>query len=436
MPNPAARAATIGPSPESLRLLKWWRWRVFAATWLCYAGYYFARKPFYIVKADLGRSLDLDATLLGVLGSAYLIAYTVGQFTAGAVGPRLGARLMLLIGMGVSVGAAIGFGFGHSFAWFLVLMILNGLAQATGWSSTVGNMAAWFHRGERGTVMGVWATNFQIGGVLASGLAAWTLARWGFRYAFFSGALVLLGVLVFFFFNQANKPEDKGLPPVVDPADKASANESAAESGQSVRWSKDVWWTVLLIGGTYFGLKFIRYAIWSWAPYVMANNFGLAKDDAGYVSTIFDVAGVAGVIITGWLSDRFFHGRRALVSFLMVLGLVAATLGMVTIGSGSVTAFAVSMALTGFCLYGPDALLTGAGAQDIGNQASAIRAAGIISGLGSAGSVVQELAIGKSYTDSGGDMGPILAMLFGSSLLAAACLAVILVRNRRGNSDL
>jgi OPA family glycerol-3-phosphate transporter-like MFS transporter len=68
--------------------LKTWRWRIFASTWLCYAGFYFCRKPFYIAKSSLGDALHFDATALGVIGAVYLVAYTIGQFVAGAAAWR------------------------------------------------------------------------------------------------------------------------------------------------------------------------------------------------------------------------------------------------------------------------------------------------------------------------------------------------------------
>ena len=208
-----------------------WRWRIFASTWLCYAGYYFCRKPFYIAKSAIGHELSFDATALGVVGSVYLVAYTFGQFASGALGNRLGPRFLLLLGMTVSIAANIGFGLSNSFESFVVLMALNGLVQATGWSGGVGTMANWFRRSERGTVMGFWATNFQAGGVLANTLAAWVLGKWGFRYSFFTGALVLLCVQVFFVFNQRNRPEDLGLPAVDDP------DEPKEGEDQVVAWT-------------------------------------------------------------------------------------------------------------------------------------------------------------------------------------------------------
>ena len=410
-----------------------WRWRVFASTWLCYAGLYFCRKPFFIVKSAMGEELGFDAEKLGWIGFAYLLAYTFGQFASGALGQRIGSRRLLLGGMTLSLIAGVGFGMVEALAGFALLMVVNGVAQATGWSGAVGNMANWFRRRERGTVMGFWATCYQVGGVGANGLAAWVLIRYGYRYAFFAGALVLAAVMLFFFFNQANSPEDKGFEPLVE--DEERAADGSVVSGGSTGWSRQTWITVLLVGVFYFFVKFIRYALWSWAPFFLDRNFGLAGDDAGYIATLFDLFGIGGVIFAGWVSDRLFHGRRAKVAFLMLLGMLAATAAMATFGGRSVLLFAICMGATGFTLYGPDALMTGAGAMDIGSRHGAILAAGIINGMGSIGSVVQEPLIGWMYSHGDGQLEPILWLLMGAAALAAVSLSVVLVRNKLGLSD-
>jgi len=189
---------------------KIWRVRVFAATWAAYAGLYFARKPFSIVKADLEVAFGWDPSELGMLGAAYLLAYTIGQFIAGGLGQKWGARVVLLTGIAVSIGANAAMGFTNSYGTFAVLLALNGLAQATGWSNNVGTMGYWFRREERGRVMGFWATNYQVGGVLANTLAAYMAGKYGFQWSFFAGSMVLMFVWVFVFLNQRNKPEDVG----------------------------------------------------------------------------------------------------------------------------------------------------------------------------------------------------------------------------------
>ena len=72
-----------------------WRIRVFAATWLGYVGFYFCRKPFSATKGALAKETGWDATTLGNLWAAYLIAYAVGQLLASRMGPRLGSSQRL-----------------------------------------------------------------------------------------------------------------------------------------------------------------------------------------------------------------------------------------------------------------------------------------------------------------------------------------------------
>lgn len=274
-------------------------------------------------------------------------------------------------------------------------------------------------------------------GVLANGIAAWVLGAYGFRYSFFAGSLVLLGVWAFFIFNQRDKPEDLGLPPVLSPEElELSSIQGENQSGVEDKiWSRAALINVLLIGTFYFCVKFIRYAIWSWAPFFLAKNYHLEGAGAGYLSTLFDLFGVVGTIAIGILSDRLFQGRRAGISLIMISVMFVSCLLMYFLGSVSVTFFAVAISLVGFSLYGPDALLSGAGAMDIGSRRGATLAAGIINGMGSIGSVVQEVVIGKLYERTGGNLDPIFLILVGSSLAALFLIGVVHLRNRFGYSN-
>ena len=147
-----------------------WRRRVFIATWLSYVGFYFCRKPFSLAKDAMEVQNGWEkAVTVGNIWAAYLIAYAIGQFLASRAGTWLGPRLNLLLGMALSVGVTVAMGVTLS-PWVMAgLVAVNGIAQATGWSGNVGTMANWFHKHERGRVMGVWSTNFTVGS-LASGV--------------------------------------------------------------------------------------------------------------------------------------------------------------------------------------------------------------------------------------------------------------------------
>ncbi len=409
-----------------------WRRRVFLATWLSYFGFYFCRKPFFIVKGSLEREFGWDAEKLALIGTAYLLAYAGGQFLSGAIGNRKGPRVLLICGMLITLGCNIALGFSNHFATFLGFMVLNGLSQATGWAGNVGAMAPWFRRAERGTVMAAWATNFQAGGVAANALAAFALGQFGFRYSFFAGSLVLLLIWGFFVFAQRDRPEDVGLPPLED-----QNVESTVDAAGRSDWTPDVVKNVILLGSFYFFSKFIRYALWSWAPYLLQNQYNLAGDAAGFASTTFDLAGIAGVLALGIISDRCFHGRRIGLSCGFVLVMTAACVALYVFGRSNLVFFTVSIGLIGFTLYGPDAILASAGAIDVGTNRTATLAAGIINGMGSLGSVTQELVFGRVLSKTGESaLETTFAVLVLAAALAATCLSVLVIRSRRGRANL
>ena len=94
-------------------------------------------------------------------------------------------------------------------------------------------------------------------------------------------------------------------------------------------------------------------------------------------------------------------------------------------GQTSIFGFGLCISIIGFSLYGPDALMTGAGAQDIGNIRGATLSAAVINGMGSVGAVSQEIIIGKLYDSSDGEMGLIFFLLMASACCSAFSLWII-----------
>ncbi|MDQ3335638.1 MAG: MFS transporter [Myxococcota bacterium] len=424
-----------------------WRTRIFTTTWIAYFGFYFARTPFNATKADIGKEAGFSATTLGDIGAVYLIAYAVGQFLASGMGTKLGPRRNVLIGMTLSILVTLAMGITLSVPILMGLVLVNGLAQATGWSGNVGTMANWFHKEERGRVMGMWSTNFTVGSLASLWAMAGVLylaARYGgdWRWCFYFGAFVLAIVWVQFYLLQRNRPEDVALAPIDDPttaADESKSPEPVAGGPlppSRIRLSRDAWINLLLVGGFYFFAKLIRYAVWGWAAYFLVNNYFLSTSQSALASTAFSLCGLPGVYVTGYLSDRYFGTRRAGVSTIMMIGMMIATGLLIIFSDSGVVVFVVLLGAVGFTLFGPDALLTGAGAIDIGGRKAATFAAGFISGLGSLGPIVQELVIGRLYDAKGGNLTPIFALLFGSAVMATVFCGILVLRNRSGGKGI
>ncbi|WP_044872328.1 MFS transporter [Pseudomonas sp. LFM046] len=379
--------------------LQRWRVQIFIITWLAYAAFYFTRKAFSVAKLGIGEdpSFELDKATMANLDALYLAAYAVGQFTWGIFADRFGPRVVVLGGLVISALAAIAMGSFATLPLFVTCMLIQGLAQSTGWSGLCKNIGSFFSTRERGQVLGYWSTCYAFGGLVATPFAGW----WAYevshdwRMAFISSAVVVLGVAALFFLLQRNRPQDVGLPPVeVEPQDqKADApREGHWNALRKVLKNR----TVLVLGMAYFLLKPARYAILLWGPVIVYERMpAIGKVASAIVPTAFEVAGLVGPILIGIASDKLFGSRRMPACVLSLVALtVSLALFVPTMQSGSLYLVVGLLFMMGMTLYGPDSMISGSAAIDFGTQEAAGTAAGFVNGCGSVGAILGGLLPG------------------------------------------
>jgi OPA family glycerol-3-phosphate transporter-like MFS transporter len=303
----------------------------------------------------------------------------------------------------------------------------------------VGVLGNWLERKGRGRVMALWATCYQLGSVLAKSFAALMLGVAGAVWSFWGASIVLFAVWIIFYFFQRDKPEDLGFDPIVEEVEvevraDQSSTEAVAEGGIFAGWSRNTIFSVFLMGACYFSFKFLRYALDSWSPLAGEEIFSLSDAHAGYVSTAFDWVGFLGVLFSGWFSDKFFGGRRYQTILFMTVGMFLSFVFLATLGVKSVLLFGIGLALCGFMLMGPDSLLSGVGAIDVGGRKAAIVAAAFINGLGSIGPIFQEEIIG--YTIDNYGYAASFNVMIGMSVVAIFGAVYLAYRSRHGRSAL
>ena len=376
-----------------------WRWTVFAATYLAYAGFYLTRKGFSVAKIGMLKDPDISVTkdALGAIDAAYLIAYAIGQFIWGVMGDRYGARKVVLVGILASIAAGFAMGASSTVLLFGVFFFIQGIAQSSGWGPLTKNVGYWFSVRERGRAYGWWATNYAIGGLIATPFAA--CAAQGFchwRFAFYVPAAAFFGIWLVFLIFQRNRPEDVGLPPIEqyhhEPApvgDELADQTAKRESSWSSILSTLRKPMVLRLAATYFLLKPTRYAILFWGPLMVSERLGTGVAQSGLISVMFELGGPLGVLAAGYASDKLFGSRRIpiCVIFLTLLAVVTFSFGALA-GGGSKWATALTLFAIGFLLFGPDSMVVGTAAVDFGTKKGASSAAGFINGVGSAGAVL------------------------------------------------
>ncbi len=375
-----------------------WRYKILFSTYLAYAGFYLVRKVFGSAKPlllDPEGDYAFDVHGVAYIWTAYLIAYMIGQFINSFIGRKYGPRTLLLGGLGVSIAINVVFGFTNSLPTFIAFMFFNGLVQAAGWPGVVGGIAEWLRKPERGSIMGIWSTNYLLGSVMVKSLAGFMLFHYGVPYAFWACTVAAFVIWWVIYFWQRDKPEDVGLTPIVDHDQDTDDNAVQASTDETVTF-RDYLRIVMnpivpLMGLAYFCIKFLRYALDSWLPTFLSIQ-GMEVDQASYYSTIFDYAGLGGAILAGFVLDRVFKGRWERLILLMGFGLVAGYLTVLQYGSNPVM-LAVCFGLVGFMLYGPDTLICGVAAVIVAGERNAVAVAGLVNGIGSIGPIVQELVI-------------------------------------------
>jgi sugar phosphate permease len=142
-------------------------------------------------------------------------------------------------------------------------------------------------------------------------------------------------------------------------------------------------------GVCYFAIKLIRYSLLFWLPYYLADQLAYAPDRAGYVSVAFEVGGIVGVVVLGLVTDRFQRLSRPMLASATLVVLAISLVIYSSVGAWGLVPNVLGLAFIGFCLFGPDSIISGAAAQDAGGPHAAATATGLVNGVGSVGAVLQ-----------------------------------------------
>jgi sugar phosphate permease len=384
------------------------RARAFALSWTTYASYYLGRKGFSVVKSTLAREQGLSTGSLAAIDTVFLVAYAVGQLPSGIAVDRWSARRVLSIGLCGSALACALFGASTGALALALCFALNGAAQATGWPGTTKIMAEWTAAGDRGRIMGLWSTCYQVGGIASTALATFVLAQAGWRFVFWVPAAWLL--LMAAFVRVGLRAQASG------------ATRQRGSSAPAIDWRAVLREPILYgYGACYFCIKLIRYSLLFWLPYYLHAVVGFDVIESGYLSTGFEVGGVLGSIGLGYISDRSTASRTR-VAAVSLLSLGAALFAYASVHTDAALWHFGALALVGALLFGPDALISGPVAQEAVGPGAAASTTGFVNGLGSAGAMLQG-AVTVGVQQAFG-WNALLFVFVGLSLLSALFLVL------------
>lgn len=412
------------PGNSAPRLAQW-QARIFGTAWVTYFAYYLCRLNMTVAKTPFTKTFGWSSADFGKVFSALTICYAVGQFVNGQLADRFGSRIVSTIGVFGSVAMNIAVYFLAATAspsrrdsvldWLLIFWGANGFFQSMGWSPMVRVMAHWFPLSRRGRVMGLFGTCYQFGSATSDMLATFLTGiyvqkfngDWRVVFLVPSALFSIVGLVSFLLLR--NAPEDVGLPPVdVEAGDRNTEATGAAKptilQNLLTTLQNPYLWIIAL---TFFLLDANRYGFVNWMPsyvdhYASASASSLLKDLKKVTTLgIHPLAGSLGAFCAGWATDRFFGGRRAPV-IAILLGLLGLfSIGFAHIDPTNTPLVVASVALVGFCTYGPHILMVGHAAQDFGKRRGAAGAAGFIDSIGYIGASLAGWGAGRLIDERG-----------------------------------
>ncbi|KAL2227207.1 putative glycerol-3-phosphate transporter 1 [Sesamum indicum] len=385
--------------------------------------------------------------LLGELDVAFLFVYAVGMFFSGHAGDRMDLRIFLTIGMvGTGLFTAL-FGIGywanvHLFYYYLIVQMLAGLFQSTGWPSVVAVVGNWFGKKKRGLIMGIWNAHTSLGNITGSVVASILLKYgWGWSMVVPGLGIAFVGMVLFFFLPVspesvgASMDDDELLSPrkegeeVTEPLLRAKSDDKDAV-GFLEAWRIP---GVAPFALCLFFAKLVAYTFLYWLPFYISHTAiegrYLSNEESGNLSTLFDVGGVVGGILAGHISDRL--GARAITAASFMYCAIPALFFYRSYGHVSMTLNIILMLITGMFVNGPYALITTAVSADLGthsslkgNSKALATVTAIIDGTGSIGAAIGPLLTGYISTKS---WSAVFTMLMGAALIAGLLLTRLVV---------
>lgn len=387
----------------------YWRKRVFFTLWVTYASFYLCRVNMAVALPGIMEAFGFSKTDVGMIGSAFFIAYGIGQFLNGQLGDKWGARLMMPVGIFASVLLNVWFGFSSTLTAMCVIWGLNGIFQSMGWSPSVKTLANWFPSNVRGKISGLYGSSFQIGNVISWLLAGYLASRWGWRFVFWVPAVGFALSGIHALARIRNAPEDVGLPPIEEyeqyggfaphndsPERRALVREEGdrhAGFGFTLRrtvGNPKAW----CAGLSYLCLSVVAYGFMFWAPTYLAEMHGVSIYRAAAKAMVLPLSGVLAAFVAGWATDRFFGGRRApvIVALMIVGGLLLWFYPMIPVSRSVVNLCALGM--IGGAAFAAQTLIVTGMAMDIGTRKAAASVAGFIDALGYMGATLTGVGTG------------------------------------------
>ena len=379
---------------------------------LLYTSFYLCRYNLSIANKSISDEFGFSRADMGLIITTALLTYAFGQVLNGLLTDKIGGKKAMLIGASGTIVLNIFFGaisllpitqqggklFAHFnlfgsevvlslLSLFVVVRGMDGYMQSFGAPGMIKINTAWFAHRERGRFAGIFGFMinlgrfgiFKIGPALLAGftfLGLWQIPPLHWRWLFWIPAAVCGVVALGMALTVRQTPEECGF-------NSAELAEENNDTGQKVRLvdvlkkmagNRVLWITALAYACT----GAVRQSVDQWFPRFMqeVHHLDLNSEQFQFLGFLIPFVASAGSLISGYLSDTVFKGRRAPVA--AGIYFLEAAVILLAAQFHSANAAVVFLILISFTANSTHSLLGTASAMDIGGRKMAGFASGLI----------------------------------------------------------
>ena len=287
------------------------RWAIAAVLFVSVVSGFFDRISVAVLFTDKGfnaaMGTNFNPAVLGMLMTAFLLAYAVSAIFLSVGGDLFGPRRTLGCASGIWGLLMFAMGACSSFGGMIFYRVLLGLTEGPQFSLISKTVQRWFPKNEQTRANAVWMMGSPVGSAVGFPLTLWLVANYGWRASFYVlGAFNLFVVMPLVLSVVRDRPSAGG----------AAAPAKPTEQGNKLRLAdirllladKKVW----MLTGFGAGLLTYLWGLNSWLPTYLQRVRHFDLHHMGFYSALPFILMFFAEIIAGYIADR--TGKYALLA--------------------------------------------------------------------------------------------------------------------------
>jgi len=390
----------------------------------------------FIDRANVGYAglqmtdeLGFDTEVFGLGAGIFFIGYFVLEIPGTLLVETWSARKWLariIISWGLLATLT---GFIQSSMHFYVARFLLGLAEAGFFPGIIVYLSHWFRYRDRAKAVAMFMTAIPISYIFGAPISGLILGvHWfgmsGWRWVFILEGVpaVLLGIMTLLYLTdrptQAKWLEQDEIDWIngeLEREKEARTSVKKFEIGEALRNRN-----VIILALVYFCGVTSAYGVNIWLPKILKDTFTYSDFDSSILSALPYCAGLVGMLLAGWSSDRRNERRLHATTCLLAL---SAGLFLTTLVTDNIYLTMAAFCLAGAGIYSympafwalPSTFLT---------EAAAAACIGLINSVGNLGGFVGPYVVGYINKHTGSFRGGIIYLSCSALLAALLILAV------------